>query len=196
MPSDYCTVQEVKDMLPDVDWDVSHYDAILGSLITRASRLIDTFTNREPSSYIAPVTTREFDGNDRAQLFIGDLAADPTEVWVKCDGINYTLLDKSDYYCVPINALLEYQPYHYIRLENAYFPCWRKAVKVKGNFGYSITVPDDIKQAAIIQVVRWFKHGQQAFQNNAANNELGAPQYGGLDDSVTSILASYRRFVI
>lgn len=196
MPTDYCTVQEVKDMLPDVDWDGAHYDAILGSLITRASRLIDTFTDREPYAFTAQAVTKYFDGNGKSELYIGDLASDPAEVSVKWNGADYEVVDKADYYCIPVNALLQSQPYNYIRLERGYFPCWRKAVKVKGNFGYSITMPDDIKQAAIIQVVRWFKHGQQAFQNNAANNELGTPQYGGLDDSVTSILQAYRRLVI
>jgi hypothetical protein len=195
MAADYCTLTEVKDMLADVDWDTS-YDITINPLITRASRLIDKFTNREPAAYCAQTSTRLFDGNGKHELFIDELAGDPDEVYVKLDRYNFELLDKADYYCIPVNALIQSIPYNYLRLENGYFPIIRKAVKIKGKFGSSADVPEDIKQACIMQVVRWFKHGQQAFQNTAANNELGTPQYGGLDDSITSILQAYRKFVI
>jgi hypothetical protein len=67
---------------------------------------------------------------------------------------------------------------------------------VKGKFGYSLSVPDDIKQAVIMQVIRWYKHGQQAFQNISANSALGSLEYGGLDETVSTIIEAYRKVTI
>lgn len=189
--ADYCTIAEVKNMMPDVEW-ASDYDATILSLISRASRAIDRWTGREPDAYCAPEATRLFDGAGNSELYIGELAAAPTEVKVAWDGTTFELLDAAEYYCLPTNSL----PFNYIRLELGTFPCKRRSVQVKGKFGYSLSVPDDIKQAVIIQVIRWYKHGQQAFQNTAASNEFGTPQYVRLDETVSSILEAYRKVVI
>ena len=58
--ADYCTIAEVKNMMPDVEW-ASDYDATILSLISRASRAIDRWTGREPDAYCAQETTRVFD---------------------------------------------------------------------------------------------------------------------------------------
>ena len=189
--ADYCTIAEVKSVMPDVEWDAS-YDVVLTSLITRASRAIDRWTGREPNAYCAPEATRLFDSVGNCELYIGELATNPKEVKVAWDGTTFELLDAAEYYCLPINSL----PFNYLRLEFGTFPCMRRSVQVKGKFGYSLSVPDDIKQAVIMQVIRWYKHGQQAFQNTAAASQFGTPEYGGLDETVSSILEAYRKVVI
>lgn len=189
--TDYCTIKEVKEMMPDVEWDVS-YNVVLTSLITRASRAIDRWTGREPDAYCAPEATRLFDSVGNCELYIGELATNPKEVKVAWDGTTFELIDATEYDCLPINST----PFNYLRLEFGTFPLRRKSVQVKGNFGYSLSVPDDIKQAAITQVIRWYKHGQQAFQNTAAASQFGTPEYGGLDETVSSILEAYRKVVI
>ena len=189
--ADYCTIAEVKNMMPDVEW-AADYDATILSLISRASRAIDRWTGREPDAYCAPEATRLFDSVGNCELYIGELATNPKEVKVAWDGITFELLDAAEYYCLPINSL----PFNYLRLEFGTFPCRRRSVQVKGKFGYSLSVPDDIKQAVIMQVIRWYKHGQQAFQNISANSALGSLEYGGLDETVSSILEAYRKVTI
>ena len=189
--ADYCTIAEVKSVMPDVEWGAS-YDVVLMSLITRASRAIDRWTGREPNAYCAPEATRLFDSVGNCELYIGELATNPKEVKVAWDGITFELIDATEYDCLPINST----PFNYLRLEFGTFPLRRKSVQVKGNFGYSLSVPDDIKQAVIMQVIRWYKHGQQAFQNISANSALGSLEYGGLDETVSSILEAYRKVVI
>ena len=53
--------------------------------------------------------------------------------------------------------------------------------------------PDEIKQATIIQAMRWFKRGQQAFSDTGAVLELGQLRYTQkLDPDVALILESPR----
>ena len=72
-------------------------------------------------------------------------------------------------------------------------------MKIVGKFGYSVAVPDDIKQAAIIMTVRYFKRGQQGFNDVGAVVELGQLRYvDKLDPDVAAILldGGYVRMMI
>ena len=86
--ADYCTIAEVKSVMPDVEW-AADYDATIFSLISRASRAIDRWTGREPDAYCAPEATRLFDSVGNSELYIGELAAAPTEVKVAWDGTTF-----------------------------------------------------------------------------------------------------------
>jgi hypothetical protein len=65
-------------------------------------------------------------------------------------------------------------------------------VRVTARWGYADSVPDAIKQACTIQVVREFKRGQSAFNDAVGNGEQGMMQYLGADPLVTSILKQGR----
>lgn len=206
--NDYCTAAEVKAAMPDGSWSTT-YDTLLALIVTRASRAIDRYTMRAPGAfYVSADVTQYFDGNGTTKLRIGELAAAPTSVAVAETGIvdgaagtggSYTTWSASDYLLWPYNAPNDNEPYRRldINLLNGSQAVWYpfpKAVKIVGKFGYATTVPDDIKQAAIIQASRWFKRGQQAFQDTGAVQELGQLRYTQkLDPDVAALLGFLRR---
>lgn len=206
MANDYCTADELKQMMPDVTWTPG-YDELLAVLATRASRLIDAHLKRAPGAfYVNTDATYYLDGSGSPQLWIPELATAPTSVSVAESGIttSYTAWSTTDYLLWPYNAIAEGRPFLRIDTDllNGSKTVWYKfprAVKIVGKLGFSATVPDEIKQAAIIQAVRLFKRGQQAFQDTGAIVELGQLKYTQkLDPDVAVILEApkYQRLVI
>ena len=200
--NDYCDVDEVKNAMPDGNWGAS-YDVLLPLLAARASRAIDRYTKREPGAYYVNAdTTRYFTGGSEVDLQIGEMAAVPTTVSIAETGdiTSLTALVATDYFMEPANALLEGLPYNFIRLDTLngdwyYWPSFQKSVVIVGKFGYSATVPDDVKQCAIIQCARWFKRGQQGFQDTGAVAELGQLKYVKTMDPDIQVIVDYLRKV-
>lgn len=210
--ADYVNIIEAKAALPDEEWSTK-YDAILSWLITRASRMIDKFTKREPNTFLVDTDTiRYFDGHaDRPhEVWIGELAQVPTTVEAAEGGVmddsagsggTYTTWAASDFLLWPDNAVLENTPFLRLDVETlngtkANIPPYRKAMKITGRFGYSLLVPDDVKQAATIQCIRWFKRGQQAFKDVGAIVELGQLQFvQQIDPDVRNIVDHLARYV-
>lgn len=213
MPNDYVQVADIKSIMPDTSWSTS-YDQILTTLITRASRAIDLFTGREPGAYsVNADTTRYFNGSGNRELWIDELTTTPTTVAVAetgvIDGVSgtggtYTTYSATDYYLWPYNAASERRPFLRLELDqfNGSKYVWygfRRGVKIIGKFGYSTTtsLPPEIQQTTIIQVVRWFKRGQQAYQDVGAIVELGQLRYvKTLDPDVAEMIAHFRRVTI
>lgn len=187
---DYCTAAEVKAVIPDVALG-STYDTLLGTLATRASRAIDAICKKDPGYfYVDADTVRYFDGSGGRILRVDRLAAAPTKVEVCEDGsTTYVEWASTDYILYPYTA-----PYWELRIDlvNGSKACWygfERGVRITGKFGYSIAVPDDIKQAAIIQTMRYFKRGQQSFADVGAIAELGQLSYvRQLDPDIAAIL--------
>lgn len=198
--NDYCTATEIKAVMPDVSWG-STYDAVLEALAKRASRAIDRYVNRKPGAfYVSADVTRYFTGDGSTLLQIGELAAAPTTVQVAETGVLTTLTtwESTDYLCWPYNALDDGQPYTRLDIDiyNGTKSTWYaypKAIKIAGKFGYSATVPDDVKQTAIIQTVRWFKRGQQAYSDTGAIVELGQLTYTKALDPDVALLIDHLR---
>lgn len=66
-------------------------------------------------------------------------------------------------------------------------------VQVTACWGYSATVPDDIREANVIQAARWFKRGQSAWADATGNPELGQLYYRKpLDPDIVNILVEGR----
>jgi len=203
MVADYCTAAEIKAMMPDTSWGTG-YDALLASLATRASRAIDRFSKREPGAYAAAEATRYFTSNGGIELDIGELAAPPTSVQIAETGVLTDLTDlaPTDYVLFPPNAIALGMPYNWLKLDlqnGSYmsFPSYRNAIVITGKFGYSVTPPEDVKQAVLIQAIRWFKRGQQAFKDTGAITELGQLTYTkALDPDVAEMLQFLRQVTI
>ena len=69
-------------------------------------------------------------------------------------------------------------------------------VKVTAKWGYSVLVPDDIRQACIMQASRWYKRLQGAMADSLASADLGGLLYQQqLDPDIAGILidGAYRR---
>lgn len=66
-------------------------------------------------------------------------------------------------------------------------------VEVEARWGFALTVPHDIREAAIMQSARWFKRLQSAMADTAASSELGTLLYRqSLDPDIALILRSGR----
>lgn len=192
---DYADAAAIKSVMPDVPWGTG-YDTILGTLATRASRLIDKACIRQPGEFATGTsgTVRYFDGSGGTCLWVDEMAAAPSKVEVAETGdrTNYTLWAPTDYILWPYNN----PPYNRLDLDILYgskymWYCFPQSVKITAPWGYSIAVPDDLQQAVITQVVRWFKRGQQGFSDVGAIVELGQLRYvSKLDPDIELILES------
>lgn len=200
----YLTTAELMDEMPDVEWS-GKYEPLLDSLILRASRLIDRITGREAGAYKAETATaRFFDGSGCAYQWVDEMADAPTAVAVDETGAQttYTAWAAGDYMLWPYAATVAGRPY--LRLDantltgnHALFYQFPRSVKITARWGYSVVVPGDVEQAVIVQTVRWFKRGQQAYQDAGAIFELGQLRYvKQLDPDVQLIVDHLRRVTI
>jgi hypothetical protein len=201
--TDYCDVADVTGMMPDTDFG-NTYHALMAALITRASRLIDKATGREDGAYeAATATIRYFDGSGGREMWVNEMAAAPTAVAVDEVGdFTYTAWASSDYLLWPYNAAAMGRPYQRLDIDqlNGDKVLWYrfpKSVKITAKWGYSTTVPEDIKQAVVIQVIRWFKRSQQSYQDAGAIVDLGQLRYvKQLDPDVQLIISHYMRTAV
>jgi hypothetical protein len=51
------------------------------------------------------------------------------------------------------------------------------SVKVTAKWGYSATIPANVREATILQAARWYKRGQSAWADTVANTDLGVLMY-------------------
>ena len=207
--NDYVTIAEVKAALPADNWATAGttYDARLTTLCTAASRLIDTQVLKWPGYfYVTADDTRYFDApRGGLILYCDELAAAPTSVSTTDVGSvsTYTALASTDYIMGPYNAIGNDVPYWWIKLDviNGNAATWygfEKGVKVVGKFGYSTTVPADVKQVVLEQVIRWFK---MEVKNYSDYGHIGtvpmgeyAPKetYTNLDKDLCKMLEHYK----
>lgn len=192
MTADYCTVADIKEVLPNVSYGTG-YDAVFGSLITRASRMIDRVTRREPGAYATGTagTSRYYTGSGKVDLWVDEMAAAPSVVAVDEVGDHtYTTWGSGDYMVWPYNTT----PYTKLEVDtiNGSKAVWYKfpkSVRITAPFGFSVSVPDDIKQAVVITAVRAFQRGKQGYEDVGAIAELGQLRYvKQLDPEVQAII--------
>jgi len=203
--ADYCTLQEVKNQIPESGLkDSTDYDLLIGGLITACSRLIDREVGRHDGYFYATTSTvRTYDGNGNVRMWIDD-AVSVTKLEVsEVGGLNTTDFSEwsaSDWYVHPYND----SPKRAIiidRLNGAEtsFPRYRKNIKVTGVFGHSATPPAQVRQACLIQVIRWYMRSKQAYADSGASPEVGqmTVNVGGraaqpqLDSDVRLLLAPF-----
>lgn len=66
-------------------------------------------------------------------------------------------------------------------------------IRILGTFGYAATVPVDIKTAAVMQSVRWYKRLQGAMTTSLASSDLGQIElFAKLDPDVAVFLSNGR----
>jgi len=204
LAKDYIVAAEIRAALPDAEWG-STYDVLLSQLANAASRAIDRYTGRAPGAYYADVpSVRYIDGSGTPRLWIGELAAAPAQVWVaeSGDGSSYVPWDDTEYICWPYDALERGEPYLRLDIDllngtKGIWYAYPRAVKISGQWGYSAYPPADVKQACLIQAIRWFKRSQQAYRDIGGIVDLGQLQYvQALDPEVAQLLSHLRRQVI
>lgn len=195
MANVYCEIEDIKGVMPDVPFDSSH-DAAIQTAIEDASRAIDHFCGREAGAFFADADSiRYFDGNGDIDLWIGEFTS-ITTLQVAETGVltDLTTWAATDYLLWPYNAAAEGRPY--VRLivdrrngSKSYWPPYLRAVKITGKFGFSQIVPPEIRRATIIQAVRYYKRGAQAYSDVGAIIDLGQLRYvKKLDNDVATIV--------
>jgi hypothetical protein len=203
--ADYCSTSDIKAEMPDSGLASSTdttYDTAIGNMITSASRLIDKEVGREANWFSSTdEQTRYYDGSGEVTQEI-DECHTLTTVSVSESGY----LSSSEYTDWTLDTDYFIAPYNYSDLGIPFdrliaywsgtkykFPRFRKCVKVVGQFGYSATPPDDIKQACKIQAMRWFGRAKQMYQDASANAMTGQLIYvKELDPDVKELLISYQ----
>ena len=187
--NDYCVPDDIKAHMPDIDFPTT-YEVLLARLCTRASRLVDNYCRVRPGAFeVDEDETFHFDGSGKdVQWFLDEvgehhtLAKAPSEVAVSETGAvgasDYVVWAATDYHQYPLNALANGRPLRYLTVDilngtKSIFYNFPRSVRIKGFFGISQAIPDDVRQAAIIQAVRWLKRGQQGFQDAGASVRLG-----------------------
>lgn len=204
--ADYCSTSDIKSDMPDSGLSSSTdttYDTAIGSMITAASRLIDKEVGREANWFSSTdEQTRYFDGSGEVVQEIDEChtltSVSVSESGETCSsGYTDWTLD-TDFYVWPYNYSDLGIPFTRLIADfngnGINFPRYRKAVKVVGQFGYSSTPPDDIKQACKIQAVRWFSRAKQMYQDQGGGDWAGQTVFAknDLDPDVKIILSSYK----
>lgn len=204
--SDYATYAEVKAAMPDViGSSTTTYDAILGALATRASRFIDALFGYDENAFVAPTTATDkyYSGNGLDYCYIDPcisisaVAVKESETaaaytaWVadtdydKATGGKDKPVWSAGYYTLLVVAPGIAKTFTQSRRT--------KTVKVTAKWGRTATVPDLVKQAVIEQCGRWFKRGQQAFQDVAGQAGMGELTYAqALDPDIKTLLLNSR----
>lgn len=202
--ANYCTLAEVKANLPETlgsSTDTT-YDSLINTLITSASRAIDGYLGQE-DDYFYPSTDNEiryYNGNNDFEIRVDDFLS-VSELAVAEEGVlestGYTVWSSTNYYYEPYNAAAKSKPYTKIHVDmlngDKYaFPNFKKAVRVTGIFGYSTSPPSDVKQAAMMLVIRQMQRAKNAYQDAGANPSIGQMFYvTEIDPDVKMLLKKY-----
>jgi hypothetical protein len=142
-PKGYTTRQEIQNYLL-ITIDASFY-AQVDNWIAEIEKYIDQKTGR---NFIADTVASEklYDGYNEPTLLIDD-CVDVTEVKIGDDD-PLTEGSDEDYVVYPANFL----PKTRLKLILSTFPSGDQNIHVTGKWGYSVTVPDDIKMIATVLV--------------------------------------------
>lgn len=163
-------------------------DVIIGSLITRASRLIEAETGRE----FTPTTgqARTFVHREGRLLQVGDLRSVTSIVLdTQLAASSQTTLASTDYALRPKPA--RDGIYQWVRLPG-YPGVVDREVTITGDWGFA-TIPDDVAHACIVTVAIWLRRDVAAFERTFSIEEDRLERPQALPSAVRSGLAHYRR---
>lgn len=191
----YVTSAEIKADPATVNLGTS-FDAVIPQLILRASELIDRLTRREPGAYDASATAsdRYFDAHGERDLYI-DECVEVSAVYCRFgSGTDWTTLASTDYVTWPYNASAQSHPITRLDIDRRQgtYETWPstgpQSVKVTAKWGYSASPPYVVKQAVIIQSIRWLRRAQQLYAD-AGMSAAGTLTYAQrLDPDVETLI--------
>lgn len=181
-------------------------DADLTTLLTAAERTISRFCHR-PDGFLAASTAsaRTYPGSGGDYITINE-ATEITAVgakeavsdasftaWATTDWMAYSGSRRfPNFNVTPYTGLLVNPNGDYTRFYKGHisgFPM----VQVTAKWGVYATIPDDLKEAAIMQATRWFKRLEGAMADALASGELGQLMYRqSLDPDIKMILVQGR----
>lgn len=186
----YVTVDEAKEYLRIPDTDTAD-DVRLGLDVAAASRAIDRATKRQ-FGVLEEAGERFFTAQydcDRGWFVSIDDLQSITDLVVTSNGTAIT-----DYRLAPLNAASEGEPWTEVLFGSTVRPATSYGgVSVTALFGWT-TVPDTIKDAALLQTARFFKRSDAPF------GVAGSPESGSemrllakVDPDVAVMVSDYVR---
>jgi len=168
--ADYCTLADV---MAAPDLPAATDQGRITQAISAASRMVDRYLGVEDDYYAAGTSpgddeTRYYDADGTDELWLNDQLISITSISIDEDGDEtWTALASADYWTWPSNSSPK------IRIDinpNGDYTAWpagKRRVKIVGLFGIFATVPATIKEATMIQAIRLYRAGQQAFEDGA-----------------------------
>lgn len=170
-------------------------DTLIESLIQSVSRQIDDYCDRVFYTS-SSASERIYTAATPHSVYIDDATKVYTvAIDVDGDGTFESTLSASDYYEYPDNGALPITWLETSYLGQYAFPTHRRGVSVTADWGYSTTVPDQIKEACYIQAWRLFE------RRNAPFGISGGGQFGqaitlpDLDPDVKMLIGSFVRVI-
>jgi hypothetical protein len=148
----YCTVANVKEYL---DVQAADDDDLIGDLINRAQKAIDSHTRRTFEDPGAD-DTREYTvgvDTDGLYLYFDEDIYSLTTVKTDADGSSPRTITSSEYVTIPRNTT----PYYGIKILSSSNEYWdytddpENGIEITGRWAYSSSAPNDIAQAC----ARW-----------------------------------------
>lgn len=126
-----------------VDIDTS-FDTQITSWIASVKAWIDRYTGK---TFEAASSTKYYDTDGCSEIIIDSFVGSPTVEILNSDGTTFESLTEGagdDYVTYPLNTTEK----NSIVLVSSKFPHGKRRLKVTATFGFSTTVPDDIKLIA------------------------------------------------
>jgi hypothetical protein len=218
--TDYVTAAEIKAATNKTQTDD---DTIFAALATAASRAIDNYCNR-PDGFVSVsvATARVYAGSGRSWMPIDECtsislvavknaATDTTYTsWATTDWTAFTgdperpNFNRTPYTAIMCTAGGDYSAFlngQYIT-RSGFRPdpdndTYRgvPTVQVTAKWGYAATVPDAIKQAALVLAARWYKRGESSWSDVLASGEMGQLMYRKALDPDVKFMLSMGRYV-
>jgi hypothetical protein len=185
MANDYTTSTDAFNDISEGNYSSSDYPQ-MGTFVTAASRLIDNEFGRWAGFFYPSTSDVDYyyDGNGETCLSIDEFASITSVAVSEVGGVessDYTALSSSDFFTLPHNHAAKGKPINAIEIDGINgsgsifaFYGYRKAVKVSGVAGYSVSPPDVIVQAVKRQAVRWFMQAKQGYQDTGASVSIGS----------------------
>lgn len=170
-------------------------DLVIDSLVTDASRVVDTFTLRQ--FYFATGTFSYNQTAGKEIYFDRDIYS-----VVSVTNGDGTTVASSEYNLYPLNSTPKYS----IRLKQGSTTLWQLdssgnyegVVSIVGVEGYSTSIPADIELATLIIAVALYRQrtGQTPLEGGVVTAQGNLLLPSGLPKTATQLLAKYKRVII
>lgn len=194
----YATPDEIK---AELEITGTTYDARFLALAERATKFINTLCQRKDGFVAdANASARTYDGSGLEYQWIDECISVSTvevkDAETEADTAYDTWTADTDWRAAqgtPSRPDWNRTPYTFLIIDpnsgESYFTEGMRTVRVTARWGYAATVPDEIKQACIIQAGRWWKRGQSGYADTAGGPEWGELRFARkLDPDVEAIL--------
>ena len=177
-------------------------DTLLELMIDSACKAIDTYTKR--TFAVASDTTKYFDvatqtDGDYLFFFSDDLAQAPTAVVTNADADDGGItLASTEYLTIPRNET----PYYGLKISATSNNYWQytndpeNGIKITGRWGYSVTPPDDIQQAALRLSAFYYRQKDQQLFDVTTIEQGVVIRPEGMPPDVVRLIKPYMRHVM